>query len=105
MCTHHSSINCLVPPYMMLQLMENTGDKTGLFKNVVQSLVTDARIRGQRKVYRYLPQAGKKLLACAPLAKPTKKVAVNREVYTAGGKQVEPGKLVRKEGSKPVKDT
>jgi len=104
MCTHHTSFNCLVPPYMMRQLMENTSDKTALFKSVVHSLVTDARLRSQRKVFHYLPQAGKKLLACAPLARPTKKAAVNREVYTAGNKQVEPGKLVRKEGSKPVKD-
>ena len=104
MCNRHSSFNCLVPPYMMRQLMEKTSEKSTLFKTVVQNLVTDARLRSQRKVFHYLPEAGKKILTCAPLARATKKAAVNREVYTAGNKQTEPGKLVRKEGSKPGKD-
>ena len=104
MCTHHSSVNCLIPPYMMRQLMESTSEKSALFKEVVQTLVTDAALRGQRRVFRFLPPAGRRALTCAPLAKPTKKAKVNREVYTAENKKQEPGKLVRKEGSKPVKD-
>src|SRR6476469_8618307 len=104
MCTHHPSFNCLVPPYMMRQVMENTSEKSTLFKTVVQNLVTDARLRSQRKVFHYLPEAGKKILTCAPVARATKKAAINREVYTAGNKQTEPGKLVRSEGSKAGKD-
>lgn len=84
--------------------MDKTDESSALFKTAVQTLSTDAYLRSQRRVFRHLSPAGRKILACTSLARPTKKVAVNREVYDAGGKKTEPGKLVRKEGSKPVKD-
>ncbi len=105
MCNHHNPIQCIIPPYMNLQLAKNESFEKKTMALHVSSFTTDAQFRARRRAFTQLTDQGKEIMALATLKKPSKKVAVSREVYTAGNKQVEPGTLVRKEGEAPVKDT
>ena len=103
MC-YHNPFQCIIPPYMTLQLANNDKFEKKLLTAHVSSYSIDAQFRARRKVYSRLNEQGKQVLALSVLKKPSRKVAVNREVYTAGNKQTEPGTLVRKEGQAAVKD-
>ena len=103
MCNHHP-FQCIIPPYMSAELANNyKSDKASLTSHV-SSFAIDAQFRARRKTFSRLNQESKQILTLSALKKPLKKVAVNREVYTAGNKQVEPGTLVRKEGQAAGKD-
>ncbi len=98
-------IQCIIPPYMMRTLIENGDIKPKAFKKQVSSFMLDAKIRGKRQAYASLDNDAKNILASKAEPKASaKKVAVNREVYSAKNKEVQPGTLVRKEGQAPVKD-
>ena len=103
MCKHHS-IQCIIPPYIALQLARSdSGEKKAMAVHV-SSFTIDAQFRARRKAFSQLTDQGKEILALSVLKKPSKNAEVNREVYTAGNKQTQPGTLVRKEGQDAVAD-
>lgn len=103
MC-NHLPVRCIIPPYMAAQLANNDKtDKASLISHV-SSFSIDAQFRARRKTFTKLNEQGKQILTLSALKRPLKKVAVNREVYTANNKPVELGTLVRKEGQAAVKD-
>src|SRR5215510_10994860 len=104
MCNNRNPLQCIIPPYMMEKLMQKTENKPAALKTRVQTFAIDERLRSHRQLFSRLSHEGKKVLSIATLKKKSKKVAVNREVYTANHKEVQPGKLVRKEGQAAVKD-
>lgn len=104
MCSRHSHIQCVIPPYMISKLIDKHEDKPAAFKASTGTLVIDNKLRARRQMFTRLSDKGKKLLTIAPLKKASKKVVVNRAVYTAKNKEVEPGTLVRKEGQAISKD-
>jgi len=89
---------------MISRLINNRENKPTAFRATASTLMIDNRLRSRRQMFTQLSQKGKKLLAITPLKKVSKKAAVNREVYTAKNKEVEPGSLVRKEGQPISKD-
>ena len=103
MCNRHP-LSCIIPPYMNLKLANNDKFEKKLLAAHVSSYTIDAQIRARRKAFTRLNRQGKEIMALAALKKPSKKIAMNREVYTAGNKQVQPGTLVRKEGQAESKD-
>lgn len=104
MCNNRNPVQCIIPPYMMEKLMQKTASKPAAFKSTVQTYAIDEKLRSKRQLFSKLSHQGKKVLSIATLKKISKKIAVNREVYTANHKETEPGKLVRKEGQAAVKD-
>lgn len=100
----HSCLHCIIPPYMMQKLINEPSSRVDLLKQVSSKEIDD-KIRARRQFYNALSVATRKALTIHPLKKHAQKETVNREVYTASGKEVLPGKLVRKEGEKPVRDS
>ena len=99
----HNCLHCIIPPYMMEKLVNNATTSIAA-KNQLHSKEIDDKLRMRRQFYNALSEATKKAVAIQTLKKPSQKQTVNREVYTAGNKEILPGKLVRKEGGDPVKD-
>jgi Zn-dependent metalloprotease len=99
----HSPISCIIPPYMVDKIMDKK-PKSSAFKNAVNTASNDSYIRSRRKLLSRLKPEGRKRLMTKAVLKKGVKDSANREVYTANHKTVTPGKLVRSEGDKAVKD-
>jgi Zn-dependent metalloprotease len=89
---------------MNAKLLEKQVNTRSAFKTVSNTLTIDAKLRARRELFSRLSAAGKRMMAIATLKKKSKKVTVNREVYTANNMEVEPGQLVRKEGQRKSRD-
>ncbi len=104
MCQQHRPIQCIVPPYILSKLITSNEDNASQVKKDVANLILDEQIRSRRRVFSHLKDETRQAAGLTTLKKTSKKIAVNREVYTANSKEVEPGTLVRKEGQAAVKD-
>ncbi|RYY30221.1 MAG: M4 family peptidase [Sphingobacteriaceae bacterium] len=92
----------IIPPYMIAAIMNKNEENVTTFKAKVTNLQLDEQIRSRRKIFSSLSEKGRQILAIEPVKDSA--IAPNREVYTANHQQIQPGKLVRKEGQKPVAD-
>lgn len=106
MCTYHfHPLQCIVPPYMIARLLNNTSERRAVFTPLAETLIQDEKFRGKRKAFSQLSDEAKRAVAIPPLKDPDTAVTPYREVYSAENKEVQPGKLVRKEGEPAVADT
>jgi Zn-dependent metalloprotease len=88
MCSRNP-LHCVIPPHILLHLArEGTAAQR---EWAAHALLASERMRGERQV-------NAQLFVGSPTG--TKR----RTIFTAGGQQVLPGKLVRGEGAKPSKD-
>lgn len=134
MCHSSNSRNpfhCIVPPYMVEQIVNAGEDRRSLFAASVQTRFNDELFRKKRAVLTEMSgKEMKQVVSTAALAvasaisAPAKKSAAkkstakktaskksalhpNRKIYDANNDDDQrklPGKLIRKEGQKPVKD-
>ena len=100
----YNCLHCIIPPYMMQKLINQTSSRTDLLQQIASKEIDD-KLRGRRQLYNALSESTRAMIKSRPLKKSAKTITVNREVYTALNKEVLPGKLLRKEGEKPIKDT
>ena len=105
MCSRIQPIQCIIPPYMKRQLVNDSRSSIVAFESEVRELTIDEKLRAKRdKVSTIIRQAKtgqtRLVLAGVSRAKPKK----NREVYTAANKEVQPGRLVRKESGRKTRD-
>ena len=115
---HRHSIQCIIPPYMRLQLISDNEIKRKQLKLHLGDLSLDEEIRGRRQAYSKLNPTEKSLLAAHQFeaggisksvlkslnAEPEVIPQPSRLVYSAENSQTLPGKLIRKEGSTASKD-
>jgi Zn-dependent metalloprotease len=122
MCSHRSKLNhihCIIPPYMALKLISSDQDRADYLRSTLINFSIDEELRGRRQAFSKVSSIEKIILAneqfhdlngnkatllglhaTVPGAVPS----VNREVYDAQHKPLQPGKLARKEGDPAVSD-
>jgi Zn-dependent metalloprotease len=121
MCTKNSCFNpgqCIIPPYMTIKLISASDEIQSFTKLSLGNFSVDEEMRGRRQAFskithtqkialaneQFQPDDGEKSLLGVQSEESLITPKVNREVYDAGHQPVQPGKLVRKEGSAPIAD-
>jgi Zn-dependent metalloprotease len=96
MCKHRESINCIVPPHILRAMAESSDPRVR--ESALRTLVTSARIRGQREVV----GAVRNTFLVNPAGRK------HRTIYDAGNQLLDdrelPGRLVRDEGQPASND-
>jgi len=116
---HRHPVQGIIPPYMRLHLISDEENKMKIRQAHLGDFSLDEEIRARRQAYAKLNSAEKLLLASQQFkaggisksilqtiaADPGLVPQPSRLVYSAENGQSLPGKIIRKEGSKPSKDT
>jgi len=101
MCnTHRHSIQCILPPHILVQLARNGSEQEREF--ALRTLSIDTTLRTARTTHALL--GGMKPTAVSAAAATTTP-AVHRTIYDDRHTQTLPGTLVRSEGQAPVQDS
>ena len=96
--SHRHSIFCILPPYMLTEIVENGSDAQSEF--AAQTLALSQPIRERRQSH--TPAARRGYTGGQPQAAAA--AVKQRAVYSANSGTSLPGTLVRSEGSAPVAD-
>lgn len=99
---HRHSIFCILPPHLLREIARHGTARQRDF--ALETLATDATVRGQRAQFQLLPQGAHKVLAVPRALTPAGEPAKHRTIYTADHTASLPGTVVRAEGQGPTGD-